>query len=86
MAKVIALVLLAAMLIQIIKPLGLPGFRKRADFWKIAVVALAAMMLTTLVRGRAEARRSRPPRYCSRITAARSRSMRNNSPKAPAPP
>lgn len=50
MAKVIALILLLAMLIQIIKPLGIPGFRKRSDFWKVAVVAIAAMMLTVLVR------------------------------------
>jgi len=50
MAKAIALVLLAAMVIQIIKPLGLPGLRKRSDFWKIAVLAIVVMMLTVAIR------------------------------------
>jgi hypothetical protein len=50
MAKVIALILLAAMFVQMIKPLGLPGLRKRSDFWKVAVFAIAAMMLTAVVR------------------------------------
>jgi len=50
MAKVISLLLLAAMVVHIIRPLGLPGLRKRGDFWKIALVAIAVMMLTVLVR------------------------------------
>ena len=50
MAKIIALLLLGLMVVNIIRPLGLPGLRKRGDFWKIAVVALAAMMLTVAVR------------------------------------
>ncbi len=50
MAKIIALLLLGLMVVHIIRPLGLPGLRKRGDFWKIAVIALAAMMLTLLVR------------------------------------
>ena len=50
MAKLIALVFLAAMIVQGIKPLGLPGLKKRRDFWKVAVAALAAIGLTMLVR------------------------------------
>jgi hypothetical protein len=50
MAKAISILLLLAMLVQIIRPLGLPGLKKRGDFWKIAVVALATMMLTVLIR------------------------------------
>ncbi|MEX0954182.1 MAG: hypothetical protein WDZ83_03095 [Rhizobiaceae bacterium] len=50
MSKVISLLLLALMVVHIIRPLGLPGLRKRGDFWKIAVVAIAVMMLTVLVR------------------------------------
>lgn len=50
MAKIISLLLLGLMVVHIIRPLGLPGLRKRADFWKIAVVALAAMMLTVIAR------------------------------------
>jgi len=48
MAKILALLLLAAMVLHIIRPLGLPGLKKRGDFWKIAVVALAATSLTAL--------------------------------------
>lgn len=50
LAKVIALLLLGAMIVHIIRPLGLPGLKKRGDFWKIAVVALFIMMLTVLIR------------------------------------
>jgi ABC-type branched-subunit amino acid transport system permease subunit len=50
LAKIVSLLLLAAMLVHIIRPLGLPGLRRRGDFWKIALVALAVMMLTVLIR------------------------------------
>jgi hypothetical protein len=38
------------MVLHILRPLGLPGLRRRMDFWKIAVAAIALMMLTVLVR------------------------------------
>jgi len=38
------------MMLHVIRPLGLPGLRRRADFWKIAVGAIALMMLTVLIR------------------------------------
>ena len=50
MSKVLPVLLLLAMLVHIIRPLGLPGLRYRRDFWKIAVIAIAVMMLTVLVR------------------------------------
>lgn len=50
LAKIVSLLLLAAMIVHIIRPLGLPGLRKRGDFWKIAVAAIAVMMLAVLVR------------------------------------
>lgn len=50
MGKLLALLLLVAMIVQLIKPLNLPGLRYRRDFWKIAVFAIAVMMLTVLVR------------------------------------
>lgn len=50
MGKILPLLLLVAMLVQIVKPLGLPGLRRRGDFWKIAVAALGLMMLAALVR------------------------------------
>lgn len=49
MTKVIAILLLLAMLVQIIKPLNLPGLRRRADFWKIAVIAFAIWTIALIV-------------------------------------
>jgi hypothetical protein len=46
MSKVISFLILALMIIQIIKPLGLPGLRQRRDFWKLAILALVAISLT----------------------------------------
>ncbi|MBL8576562.1 MAG: hypothetical protein JNK47_05005 [Mesorhizobium sp.] len=48
MSKILALVILAMMVIQIIKPLGLPGLKQRRDCWKLAVAALALIPLTVL--------------------------------------
>jgi hypothetical protein len=50
MSKALAVILLLAMLIQVLKPLNLPGLRQRRDFWKIAVFAIAVMMVTVLIR------------------------------------
>lgn len=44
MTKVISLFLILAMVVQIIKPLGLPGLKRRSDFWKIALVAFGIFM------------------------------------------
>ncbi|MBV2144744.1 hypothetical protein KUG47_14690 [Falsochrobactrum sp. TDYN1] len=44
--KILPVLLLALMGLHIIKPLGLPGLRRRGDFWKIAVVAILIMALT----------------------------------------
>lgn len=50
MSKIIGLLLLLAMVIQIIKPLGFPGLKRRADFWKLAVVAFVSWAITLLLR------------------------------------
>ena len=42
MTKAIGLFLLLAMAVQIIRPLGLPGLKKRSDFWKLALIAMVA--------------------------------------------
>ncbi|MFC3641017.1 hypothetical protein [Aquibium oceanicum] len=49
MTKALSIVIILMMVIQIIKPLGLPGLRKRSDFWKLALLALGAMSLTVLL-------------------------------------
>ncbi|MGE6742760.1 hypothetical protein ACQKGC_21025 [Allorhizobium pseudoryzae] len=50
MTKLIGLLLILAMIVQIIKPLGWPGLRRRADFWKLAVLAFALWAITLLLR------------------------------------
>ena len=49
MTKAIAVLLLLAMAVHIIKPLGLPGLRRRADFWKIALVAFAIWTVALVI-------------------------------------
>jgi hypothetical protein len=49
MTKLLALLILAMMIVQLIKPLGFPGLRQRRDFWKLAVVALAAISVTAVL-------------------------------------
>ena len=49
MTKILSLIIVAMMVIQLIKPLGLPGLRQRRDFWKLAVAALAAISATALL-------------------------------------
>ncbi|AZO01250.1 hypothetical protein EJ066_04540 [Mesorhizobium sp. M9A.F.Ca.ET.002.03.1.2] len=46
MSKFLALVIVAMMVIQLIRPLGWPGLKRRSDFWKLAVLAMAAISLT----------------------------------------
>ncbi|MHB0951413.1 MAG: hypothetical protein ACYC10_05765 [Allorhizobium sp.] len=50
MTKAIAAFLILAMVIQLIKPLGIPGLRKRGDFWKLAVLAFVIWSITLLIR------------------------------------
>lgn len=49
MSKLLALMIIALMVIQVIKPLGLPGLRQRRDCWKLAVAALAAISITAVL-------------------------------------
>ena len=50
MSKLIALFLLLAMGVHLIKPLGLPGLRRRGDFWRIAVFAFAIWSVALVLR------------------------------------
>lgn len=51
MTKILSLLILAMMVAHLIRPLGLPGLRRRGDFWKLALVALGAIVLTVALRG-----------------------------------
>lgn len=46
MTKILSLVIVGLMVVQIIKPLGLPGLKRRADFWKLALIAFALIAVT----------------------------------------
>jgi hypothetical protein len=50
MTKAISAFLILLMIVQLIKPLGLPGLRRRGDFWKLAVVAFVTWSITLLIR------------------------------------
>ncbi|MDH6269498.1 hypothetical protein M2360_004926 [Rhizobium sp. SG_E_25_P2] len=50
MAKILPLLGIVLMVLHMIRPLGLPGLRRRRDFWKIALVMLAALGVTALLR------------------------------------
>ena len=50
MAKIFSLLFLLLMLIQVIRPLGLPGLRKRGDCWKLAALAFVVFGLTIALR------------------------------------
>jgi len=50
MTKVVSVLMVLAMIVQIIRPIGLPGLARRSDFWKIAVAALLVLMLTIGLR------------------------------------
>ena len=46
MTKILSLLIVVLMILHIIRPLGLPGLKRRRDFWKIAVAAIAALGIT----------------------------------------
>ncbi|MDO1582040.1 hypothetical protein [Rhizobium oryzicola] len=50
MTKLISILLMLAMVVQIIKPLGLPLLKRRSDFWKLALLAMALWAVTLLAR------------------------------------
>jgi uncharacterized membrane protein YdcZ (DUF606 family) len=50
MAKVLSVILSLAMVAHVIRPFGLPGLTRRADAWKLAVVALLVLAVATAVR------------------------------------
>jgi hypothetical protein len=50
MSKLIGLLLILAMGVHIIRPLGLPGLKRRGDFWRIAVGAFAIWSIALVFR------------------------------------
>ncbi|MBE7184701.1 MAG: hypothetical protein INR68_09875 [Methylobacterium mesophilicum] len=50
MTKAVSIFMIALMAVQLIWPLGLPGLKERGDFWKLALLAIVAMMATVLLK------------------------------------
>lgn len=50
MVRAVSVILGLAMLVQIIRPLGLPGLTRRADAWKIALLAFAIIGVVGALR------------------------------------
>ena len=50
MTKIISAIVFLAMVAHLIRPLGLPGLKKRGDAWKLALAAFAVILLTAVVR------------------------------------
>ncbi|QKV20430.1 hypothetical protein [Oricola thermophila] len=44
MIKLLSLFVVLAMIVQIIKPIGLPGLRRRSDFWKLPLAGLVVII------------------------------------------
>ncbi|QFT31753.1 hypothetical protein K1718_13720 [Roseibium porphyridii] len=55
MTKILALFLILIAAIQVIKPLGWPGLKKRSDAWKlvagVVAVTVASVILSALFQG-----------------------------------
>lgn len=45
MVKILSVFVILAMIIQIIKPIGLPGLRKRSDFWKLPLAGFVVIVV-----------------------------------------
>lgn len=50
MTKVISIVVALAIVAHLIRPLGLPGLKRRADAWKLVILAFALIAAVILVR------------------------------------
>ncbi len=50
MNKLFSLLFILLMGAHLVRPLGLPGLRKRGDFWKIALVGFVVFGITILIR------------------------------------
>ena len=50
MTRVLSVLVVLAMLVQVVRPIGTYGLRRRSDAWKIAAGALVVFGLTALAR------------------------------------
>jgi hypothetical protein len=50
LTKLLSVFVILAMIIQIIKPIGLPGLRKRADFWKLPLAGFVVIVVISTLQ------------------------------------
>ncbi|MEM8852516.1 MAG: hypothetical protein ROR55_28875 [Devosia sp.] len=50
MTKIVSAIVAIAVIAHLIRPLGLPGLRRRSDAWKLAVGALLLIVVVTVIR------------------------------------
>lgn len=50
MSKAITILVVCLMAVQVIRPLGLPGLKRRKDAWKLAVVGFALILAAVVLR------------------------------------
>ena len=50
MSKLFSVLFVLLMAAHLIRPFGLPGLRRRGDFWKIALVGIVVYGLIALIR------------------------------------
>ncbi|WP_199520160.1 hypothetical protein [Fulvimarina endophytica] len=50
MGKLFSLLFILLMGLHLIRPLGLPGLRRRSDFWKIAFAGIVVFSVVVLLR------------------------------------
>lgn len=49
-SKVVTVFVVLAMIVQIIKPIGLPGLKKRGDFWKVPLAGFVVLVAVTALQ------------------------------------
>ena len=51
MTKAFSLLIGVATIVQIIRPLGLPGLKRRGDAWKLAALGLFVFLVVAMSKG-----------------------------------
>lgn len=51
MTKLVSLIVAVLTVVQIVRPLGLPGLRLRGDAWKLAALAMVIFLLLAMTKG-----------------------------------
>lgn len=50
MAKLVSLFMTLIVIVQLLRPLGIPGLKRRADAWKIVIAAFVVVGLVASIK------------------------------------